>query len=300
MNEEEIAYMTFLYAIFGLILFKLLYHHLDLIVALFFALSLILFHASKKECGFTFSLNAFLGFFYKIVPAITMPAALIIKDRKSVKIAVGSGYFLLSLICGILFLEIITKHNFINNMLFHQKRGIHMESIFGSILLLKNIVIGKISIIYQDYGSFDIKASEALTVFTKFFGHLVLIIFYAALFFKFHRRKKIHEEDFLDVSMITILLFLSFQRVLSPQFFIWLIPIISIWLTKNRSLPLLLIFIFIFLCTWATFSISPMSLINQEPILIAITCLRNFILAGLTIFLLKKFFNNERKNSNLH
>lgn len=304
MDEEEIAYMTFLYTIFGLMLFRIIYHHLDLIVAIFFVLSLVLFRAEKKNSKLALSINAFLGFFYKIVPAITLPAAFIIKDRKPFKIAINSAIFLTILICGIWFFELITKHSFIRNMLFHQKRGIHLESLFGSISLIKDFLIGKTSIIYQKYGSFDIEASEALTIFSKFFGHFVLLIFYAGLFFKFRNRKKIHEEDFLNATLISIMIFLSFQRVLSPQFFIWLIPIISIWLTKNRSKPFisafLLGFIFIFLCTWAIFSIDYSALLNQEPILITILCLRNLTMPILTIILAKKFFINERKNSDLH
>jgi len=299
MDEEEIAYMTFLYTIFGLMLFRIIYHHLDLIVAIFFALSLALFNAQKNS-KFAISLNAFLGFFYKIVPAINLPAAFIIKDQKPVKIATNSIIFLLTLIGGIWFLEFVTKQNFITNMLFHQKRGIHLESIFGTISLIKDFLTGKTSIIYQQYGSFDIKASEGLTIFSKFFGHFVLLIFYAGLFFKFRHRKKIHEEDFLNATLISIMIFLSFQRVLSPQFFIWLTPIISIWLAKNRSKKFLLIFLFIFLCTWAIFSIDYSALLNQEPILITILCLRNLTLPILTIILAKNFFINERKNSDLH
>jgi hypothetical protein len=296
MSDQKISEMIFFYALFGLPMFQLLYQRLDLIVALFLSLSLILFRGSKL----IFALSAFFGFFYKIIPALIMPAAIIIKERQPIKIIKNSLIFLIGLFCAIWILEVFTDRNFVKNMLFHAERDIHFESLFGSLILLQNLLVGKISIIYQNYGSFSIKAPEQIINFSKFFGHLILITFYAALFFKFRNRQKVSDEDFLNVSLLTILLFLTFQRVLSPQFFIWLIPLLSIWLAQNYSRKIFLIFLFIFLATWAVFSIDYSALLNQEPILVTILCLRNFVLLGLTIFLTKIFFIDERKSSNLH
>ncbi len=285
MSDQKISEMIFFYALFGLPMFQLLYQRLDLIVALFLSLSLILFRGSKL----IFALSAFFGFFYKIIPALIMPAAIIIKEKRPIKIIKNSLIFLISLFCAIWILEVFTDRNFVKNMLFHAERDIHFESLFGSLIILQNLLVGKISIIYQNYGSFSIKASEPIIDFSKFFGHLILITFYAALFFKFRNRQKISDEDFLNVSLLTILLFLTFQRVLSPQFFIWLIPLLSIWLAQNYSRKIFLIFLFIFLATWAVFSIDYSALLNQEPILVTILCLRNFALLGVMIFLIKNF-----------
>lgn len=296
MSDQKISEMIFFYALFGLPMFQLLYQRLDLIVALFLSLSLILFRGSKL----IFALSAFLGFFYKIIPALIMPAAIIIKEKRPIKIIKNSLIFLVSLFCAIWILELFTDHSFVKNMLFHAERDIHFESLFGSLIILQNLLVGKISIIYQNYGSFIIKASKPLIDFSKFFGHLILITFYVALFFKFRNRQKISDEDFLNVSLLTILLFLTFQRVLSPQFFIWLIPILSIWLVQNYSRKIFLIFLFLFLATWAVFSIDYSALVGQEPILVTILCLRNFVLLGVTIFLIKNFFTDDRKSTDLH
>ncbi len=292
MDEEGIAYMSFLYALFGLLMFKLLYHRLDLIVALSFSLSLILFHAASPRLKSSFGLNAFLGFFYKIIPAMTMPIAIIFKARDISEIIKNSAIFFLSLVCGIWLIEIYTNHQFITNMLFHERRGIQIESIFGSFFMFKNMLIEEKFLITTSFGSSNINASHQVEMIAKFLGHFALLCFYISLFF-FFRKKKISEENFLDATLITILLFLSLQRVLSPQFFIWLIPIGAIWLAKNRSAGFLFVFLFLFFSTWAIFSIDYYALTNQEPILITTLFLRNLTLIILTIFLIKKFLKHE-------
>ena len=294
MNEAKIAYMTLLYSLFGLLLFKILYQRTDLIVALFFALSLLLFHAKDSRLRLSFTTNAFLGFFYKIIPTLNFPAAIILKNRNISGILRNSVIFFLSLACGVYFIEIITNHNFINNMLFHQERAIQVESSLSSFLLFLNMITGKLSFIEPSYGSYQIRTSHLVETIAKFFGHFVLLSFYIALFFKFKKKQIISEQNFLDVTLITILLFLSFQRVLSPQFFIWLIPIAAIWLTQNFSRKLMLIFLFLFFSTWAIFSIDYYALINQEPILVTTLFLRNLVLIGLTIFLVWKFFKYQK------
>lgn len=306
MSNNDIAHMTLLYSLFGLILFRILYHRLDVIVALFFASSLMLFQAKKPQLSVPFFINGLLGFFYKIVPAITMPAAIIFKafsasDLKKtiLKICLNSVIFISCLAAITVFLEIHSHHHFIKNMLLHDQRGIQVESVYSSFLMLINPLLGQPLTINLFYTGFDIVTHPYFEKITKYLGNAVLLIFFFSLFIKLVQQKRcgqkieISEKNFLDVTLISLLLFLAFQRVLSAQFFIWLIPITSIWLVKNRSILFLLSFAFLFLATFFIFSIDYYALICQIPILVTTLFLRNLCLLITTYLITAKFFKHD-------
>ena len=313
MSEHQINYATLLYAIFGLLLYRLLYHRLDIVVALFLTLSLILFDTKTSKIKYGFFINALAGFFYKIVPAFTMPAAIISKafidssHTKQIvkKIFFNSIFFLLCLAAIIYGFEIYTNHHFIKNMLFHEERGIEVESIYGAILLVKYLILGNSPPLYSTYGSADIHSGFYLGIIAKYLGTLLLISFYLALFFTLLHKKNrgrkivISEENFLDITLITILLTLSFQRVVSPQFFIWLIPIAAIWNAKKRSfvgsIAFLSAFSFLFFATFFIFSDHAIPI--ETPIIILMLSTKNLILLILTYLITTNFLRNLR-NSN--
>jgi hypothetical protein len=322
MNEEEVSYMTLLYTLFGLLMFRILYHRLDLVIALFFAISLLTFKAHDSKLRPYFFINGLLGFFYKIVPAFTMPCAIIIKafsqnltsqnltsqnltiKKTIIKIFLNSVIFIICIITIVFALEIITNHHFMANMLNHQKRGIQIESSYGSFLIFKNLLLGKISAISFNYGSYNISTNFYFEKIARNFGHLLLLCFYCGLFLLLLKKKKsankgtfaetpkliISEADFLDITLIIILLLLAFQKVLSTQFFIWLIPVAAIWLTKNRSKLFLIIFSSLFLGTFFIFSVEYLALIQEQQIVVIALFLRNILLVTFALYLAIKFF----------
>ena len=298
MSDHEIAYMTILYSLFGLLLFKLIHHRLDIFIALFFTSSLMLFNSKSKNLKPTFFANAICGFFYKIIPILNAPIAILFKgfQEKSVKESIikiikDSSIFAAIIIFLILSLELITNHNFIKSMLYHQERGIQIESSFASIVILKSWIFGQEIFIYQGYGAWNIKASQAFTSISKIFGSLILLSFYLIIFLKLLQKKiknqkiEITDQSFFEATLITILIFISFQRVLSTQFLIWIIPFAAILIAKNNSIKLLLAFSMIFLATFAIFSIDYFAILNQEPILLTILILRNLFLMAFTTIL---------------
>jgi hypothetical protein len=298
MTEKEISYMVFLYTLFTLAMFRLLYHRFDLVVALIFTTSLFFFEAKNSKLKTSFFINALVGFFYKIVPAFTLPIAIIFKSvnsKKMVKvICLQSLFFITSLILIICALEIYTDHNFIKNMMVHAQRGIQVESTYSSFLMLNNLLHNEHSSLYNSFGSWNIKSGFYLEIIAKFLGNFVLLFFYAAIFwilFKQERKIIISENHFLDATLITILLLLSFQKVLSTQFFVWLAPIAAIWLAKNHSWKFLAIFSFIFLASSFIFS-DYFNLIEEKPIFVIALFLRNILLVFTTCFLTHRFLKN--------
>jgi hypothetical protein len=302
MTEKEISYMSLLYILFTLAMFRLLYHRLDLVIALIFTTSLFFFEAKNPKLKTGFFINALVGFFYKIVPAFTLPIAIIFKSvnsKKMVKvICLQSLFFITLLILIICALEIYTDHNFIKNMMVHAKRGIQVESTYSSFLMFNNLLHNEHSSLYHDFGSWNIEGGFYLKIIAKFLGNFALLFFYAALFWilfnknKLERKIIISENHFLDATLITILLLLSFQKVLSMQFLVWLAPIAAIWLAKNHSWKFLAIFSFIFLASSFIFSVRYFNLIEEKPIFVIALFLRNILLVIITCFLTHRFLKN--------
>lgn len=289
MNEMQINKMTMFYALFGLILFRLLYHRLDVIVALFIVGSLALFCAKKKEISYGFFVNSFFGFFYKIVPVFNLPAAIMLKafmQKNPVKKIIYQSLIFTVLVAVTVFaIEIYTNHSFLKNILIQGKRTVQIESFFGSLLLFQALIINVPAHIYSQFGGWNIASSPTFEIIAKLCGILSLAGFYMILFIKLFRKKNISEEIFFEITLVIILLTLSFQKVLSPQFFIWLIPLAAIWLAKNRSVINLIIFSFLFFATFFIFSIDYFALINQAPILVVMLFLRNLVLVTFTCLL---------------
>jgi len=299
MTEKEISYMSLLYILFTLAMFRLLYHRLDLVIALIFTTSLFFFEAKNPKLKTSFFINALVGFFYKILPAFTLPIAIIFKSvnsKKMVKIiCLQFLFFITSLILIICVLEIYTDYNFIKNMMIHAQRGIQIESTYSSFLMFNNLLHNEHSSLYHDFGSWNIEGGFYLEIIAKFLGNFVLLFFYAAIFwilFKQERKITISENHFLDATLITILLLLSFQKVLSMQFFVWLAPIAAIWLARNDSRKFLAIFSFIFLASSFIFSVNYLNLIEEKPIFVSALFLRNILLVIITCFLTHRFLKN--------
>ena len=182
-------------------------------------------------------------------------------------------------------------------MMVHAKRGIQIESTYSSFLMFNNLLHNEHSSLYNGFGSWNIKGGFYLELITKFLGNFILLFFYAAIFWilftknKLKRRIIISENHFLDATLITILLLLSFQKVLSMQFFVWLAPIAAIWLARNDSRKFLAIFSFIFLASSFIFS-DYFNLIEEKPIFVIALFLRNNLLVIITCFLTHRFLKN--------
>ncbi len=93
---------------------------------------------------------------------------------------------------------------------------------------------------------------------------------------------------FFQAIFIVLLILLSFQRVLSPQFFIWCIPGFSILcLGKKHYCYIVMI---IFATTSITYDIGFLELANMNPLFIYITFIRNLLLVLITLMIVYKFF----------
>jgi len=297
LDRRSMGFMILSYSLLSLLLFKLIYHRLDIVVTTFILLSALAFLNKKKGLLY---LNSYLGFFYKIISAFSLPAAIIINEHhKGIstrtyikKISTESLKFLFYLVATMIVIQIIANE-YIYSLLYHTKRGIQIESIYGSSALFFNFLTNKISQIEFNYGSFNIVTNKYLEVLAKYLGFVILASFYLFLFIS-TLKNRINRSDFLEISLLIFLIFISFQRVLSPQFLIWIIPLFSVYLSINKSNFNFIIVCLIYLITAIIFYPNYHSLTNQEPILINLLFIRNLLL----IFITFRIFNNLFKKTN--
>ena len=293
MSQQSINFMIIIYSLLGLVFFKILYHRLDIVVASFILLSIYLLLKGRDKSLF---INSYAGFFYKIIPTFNLPAAIIVLNSPGnnfyYRVFQQSFYFLLIVILTMLGLELVANE-YIYSILHHANRGIQMESLYGSIILFTDLITGHISHIDDIYGAFHVRSTLFFEYIAKYLGFFILALFHLYLA-RLGAQKKLQRSDFLTISLLVFLLFISFQRVLSPQFLIWILPLLAIYLSINRLHKDLMIWCLIYLLSALIFYPHYGSLINQEPILINLLLIRNLLL----IYMSFKIFSNFSQQIN--
>ena len=304
-NDNQINYMTLLYSIFGAMLFALIYQQLD-IVAAFIIVGLLYLGVKQKEINNLFALSL-VGFFYKISVIFILPLIIINRlfdSRENWQLSLKEVikkiviYLILSLFI-IFAIEWFCDDRFLNNI--GQLEPINLQSLYGSILLLLNLInIGEFTIIYS-FDRFNIVSGFGfIEKFIGLLAPLLLFIFYAALFLALYTKKDKKHIDynlFLESCLIGLMILLSFSKVLQPQFFILSLPLLSIYLVKLRSKFVYIGFLFIFIATFYLYHFNALDLAAKDASKIIILCARNFVMLFLTANLVLSFFAKIRNHN---
>jgi len=299
-NLSQVNYMTLLYSLFGALLFALIYHRLDMVIA-FLLISLVALSLNKEK-SYSFFALSIGGFFYKVVTVFMAPLAIILQSfalRKQKKEAllqiIKISLIYLSLLAILLItIDFIFSQKLIINIFNPQDQGIHIQSLYGSILLLANSTLATNFEISYNYGIFSISSSVFFEALSKILVWLAIIAFYVSLVFSLYEKKdkKIIFDSylFLEGCLVVMMIILSLHRVLTPQLFIWIIPLISIYLTKNSSKFIFGSFLAIFVATFYLYHFDASDLAAEELLKIIVLFCRNIILVILTANLTTSFF----------
>lgn len=305
-TKAELNQFIFLYTLFGLTLSSFILCRLDLIVALMLIVVILIYANNRKNL-----LNIFLifGFFYKIVTIFVLPISLLFYSfknksfKKSFADLILNSLLYLSLFIGaLIFAEYLFAQKFISNIYYHHQRGIQIESTYGSLLLIKDLFFGNPESVYFNFGSFNITANNFISNFAKFFGFFVLFLFYFSLFAFVSYKKRLDKnlnlsfEVFFEAVLLTFLIILSFQRVLSMQFFIWIMPLMAIYIIRNKSNLILIIILVIYFLNFYIFPTSYNDLIAKQTLEILILLIRNILLVLLTGIIAHNFFKKLSTN----
>ena len=303
MKDDDILLVKIFYTFFTFILIEILFRRLDIFVSLIIIL-LFIFYDQKRKISKKFYFTIILGFFYKFVPLVIFPIAVILK--KSFLKNNFLKYFISVLLSGIGIVVSIFLINFILEYFFsvnptfevskiHKSRSIQIESIFASIIIFLSIIYKKRYEIIENNFGVSISSNENIIILANYLNLILIVIFLATIFFKifFSKNKNsLNSNDlFLEGSFVVLIIFIAFQKVFSPQYLIWLIPHLSIMAVRKRSISFFAFYATIFFITQFIYPHAYLLLIVEKNLLVNLFLItRNILFSASAIYLAYKFF----------
>ena len=226
----------------------------DLLPALFLLGSILAFFLAKNKLAWVLLA---LGASMKLYPLLIAPIYAIFLFRQRLYRRLIWGLIVFCLVGIMINLPgvLLSPEGFGQFIMYHLERGLHSESLFGSILLTGHLM-GLTSI--EGTFSFaswnlDSPIADILSKLSGFITGGALLICYVLYAVKIWRRHLItYGRDIIDpvsaglilnFSFIAILILLLFSKILSPEYLVWLCPLIPLLFIKHRFIPVLIFLI---------------------------------------------------------
>lgn len=270
-RRPHAAAATFAAAVLGI--GAIVANRLDAAVALIVA-GFLLFAAQRRAWAAAAVLG--LGFAVKLVPAILLPLAMVLAARPRA-IALAAVSFALAAAAPFApFLGDGTP-GLRNLFAYHAVRPLQLESVLSTPLLVGHL-LGLIPVgVGTAFGSQFLSApgAETLARASVPLGGAALAFTYVLVW---RRRSALRASPALVplAAAAVILAFLSFGKVLSPQFLVWLLPLAALLLPAQRAIGALLLASL--LLTHLEFPSRYWGLVRLEPGPVAIVACRNLAL----------------------
>ena len=241
----------------------------------------------------------------KVYPAVIVPIfALSYVHRRDYRaLARGLGVYALTTAAVALPVLILSPGGLWHSYSYHLARGLHSESSYASLLLMgQTLGLGSVEMVFG-YGSVNVASSAArvLANVSPFLMALGLFMVYRA----YVRKKapgivasddlsltKMPEPYVLNFSLLAILVFMMTSKVLSPQFILWLFPLVPLVIGRWRAVSWLL-FLLIAVLTRYIFPWHYSELMAGQAGLINVLFWRN-LLFGVMAYLLWKTWPRPR------
>jgi hypothetical protein len=247
-GSRQIYLSILAYILLTGIMFQVLYDRFDIAVSFMILFGIYL--AVIRNNWLAAYCVLYLATLTKVFPIIIIPLIVIMqfKITKNIKtvlkdIIISTTAFAI----GIIIISVWVGKWWTLVLSYHGSRGIQIESLYGCIALVTSY-FGYPYTYDHNFGSFNIVNS-----FTPFMAILasvlttfaLLTIYY--LFARSFSKKRLHEDfgiSLLKTVLALLLAFVTFNKVLSPQYLLWLLPLaaLALWNNQNRSLLLFLWF----------------------------------------------------------
>ena len=222
----------------------------DAVVALTLAISAL---CAVLGGRYVYLAYASLGFgaAAKLVPALaTLPLTLV---GRSPKKTAARGYAVFFGTLALFFAPalLLGGSRFLDSFAYHAQRGLQVESLASSIL----IKIGWIEGITFRYGAFEAQgrgvelASSLSLPLTA-----VLLLLTTFVMYRAHRSGRLHYSEFPRYAAALILAFMVCSKVLSPQYLIWLLPLVPMSAPGLAGLGVSVLFL---AACWTTTQVFP-------------------------------------------
>jgi uncharacterized membrane protein len=173
--------------------------------------------------------------------------------------------------------------DFLSFLRYHELRGLQIESVPAGLLMLGHAFgFGEVGIV-ENFGALHLVSPASAVVMRLLFpAFLVGLASVAVLAFARFRYERIAmaqpcDQTLIAYALVSLLIFMLTNKVLSPQFVIWLLPFVALLPVPQYSLGLA--------ATALTIMIFPFNydgLVRLETPIVLLLNLRNLVLAGLT------------------
>jgi hypothetical protein len=173
-----------------------------------------------------------LGAAAKLVPAlVTLPLALLSGRGERIFGAVARGaapgfvVFFGVIVAFLLPALLFGGESFAKSFSYHADRGLQLESIAASVLLKLGYVNG----VFLEFGAYDVRGRGVDLLRTMTLPVTgVLLLLTAMVAYREHREGRFGPEQFPRFAAALVLAFLLGSKVLSPQYIIWLLPLVPL------------------------------------------------------------------------
>ncbi len=197
-------------------------------------LTLLAFLAVLKKQPLLAGMWIGLAIMAKLYPVMLVPVLLVYylagqQYRASVRLVAGTGLAVALVLLPVVFLSGNQVFSFLT---YHQLRGLQIESVAGGLVLLGHLTdLSRVSTAFN-YGAFHLEASGVGPVLKALPG-LFLVAFSGLLalgWFRFRleygQTGTVSADSLLRFLLGALMVFISTNKVFSPQYLIWLLPFV--------------------------------------------------------------------------
>jgi hypothetical protein len=247
----------------------------DIAVALVITLAVLLL--AKRQIVLAAAVIG-LGFALKLTPAVFLPLALLLAPSAR-RAAAAVGVFVLMAVAPFVPYLVMAPGGVWHVFAYHMDRPVQLESVIATPFLLGKLFgLGWVDIV-TSYGSQGIVAKGSVAAATA--STLLTVAAVTAVYGLLLRRRRllIRSARALPLAALSLVLAMTaFSKVLSPQYFIWLLPVVAL---AALAEPLLGALSFVtLLLTQINFPAKYWALVYLEPSSIKWLAARNIALVA--------------------
>ena len=166
---------------------------------------------------------------------------------------------------------------------YHLQRGIQLESTYSSFLLIfDKLGLTQVNTVFN-FGSWNLAGGPAEAL-TKLSSYLLVILLLIAYWFIYRRTKpgKSQSTRLWAYALLVLCIVLITSKVLSPQYLIWLIPVLPLVLQRGCYI-ILVVFVLTGLATYYLFPQAYLDLMDLRTVPVVVLFIRNLLLIALTV-----------------
>jgi uncharacterized membrane protein len=255
----------------------------DIIPAALVLLALCAWIAGKNKTGWAMLALATMTKVYPIVIAPIIVIDLLCRRRYR---EIITGLVIFASVCAVTMLPfiVLSPENFLYFWGYHVGRDLQIESIYSSFLMLGQITgITAMNLNFSS-GSWNVVSPQAdiAASVSPFICVLSLLAAYW-LFYRYRRQNASSGNGpVVQYSLAAVALFVITSKVFSPQFIIWLYPLVPLITGKDRTFSWAL-FLVIGVLTYLIFPVYYQNLLAFDPPAIFIVIIRNVLLLALAV-----------------